>query len=129
LRKDGLIIFRMLCVSSIPSEFINLTAQPNMDVVLDEHTINGRVYETALLSLAESRGQVVRPNPWDVVVFDGITPHKPHTAKQPHRRILQQAWIEMQLPSNWQARVKNGDTPQIAGSAPRKRAQRALKWR
>jgi hypothetical protein len=114
LREDGLIIFRMLCVSSIPSEFINLTDQLNMDVVLDQHRINGgRFYETALLSLAESKGEVVRPNPWDVVVFDATTPHKPNAAKQPHRRILQQAWIEMQLPSDWQARVENGDAPKL----------------
>jgi hypothetical protein len=121
LEEEGLLTLRMLCVSSIPAIFVNLTGRRNMSDILDQHRQNNtlyenngrRLYERSLLTLAQDSGEVVKPRPWDVIVFDGATPHLPQSAPEPHRRILQQAWIEMRLPNNWRTRVERGDVPKF----------------
>lgn len=112
LTDTRLLVLRLLCVASIASTFINLTACPNIGAVLDRYRINnGRVYKTAMLSWARREGKVLEPRPWDIVVFDATTPHNPMGAMVPHRRILQNAWLEIYLPPNWQPRIEGGDVP------------------
>lgn len=112
LNEERCICLRLLCVSSAAATFIDLTDEENMESLLDSHRIdNGRIYKTSLLALAQRTGQTVTPKPWDVIAFDGNTPHIPPGALNPNQRVFQQAWIEMQLPTNWRPRVRNGDAP------------------
>jgi len=112
LKEERFICLRLLCVSSAAATFIDLTDQENMESILDAHRIdNGRTYKTGLLALAQRNGQTVNPKPWDVIAFDGNTPHIPPGALEPNQRVFQQAWIEMLLPPNWRPRVRSGDAP------------------
>jgi hypothetical protein len=114
LKEHAFVALRLLCVSSIPSSFVDLTNREDMEPILDKHRIdNGRVYKTALLNLAQHDGQLVQPKAWDIIVFDAQTPHNPTGALLPHRRVLQQAWIELQLPVGWKERIKRGDAPKF----------------
>ncbi len=114
LQEEGLLGLRLLCVSNATADFVDLTKQENMGEVLDRHRIdNGRFFKPELLTLAKTRGQVIRPNPWDVIIFDAAAPHIPKGALQPNQRILQHAWIDMKLPFNWRARVTSGDVPKL----------------
>jgi hypothetical protein len=114
LHNDRFLVLRLLCVSSSPADFIDLTEHENMRSILDEHRIdNSRVYKPEMLTLAQTRGQVVNPKPWDIIVFDAATPHNPKGALLPHQRILQDAWIDVCLPPDWQARIKSGDAPKL----------------
>lgn len=121
LEEEGLLTLRILCVSSVPADFVDLTGRKDMRTILNQHRQNnalnerngGRLYERSLLNLAQETGEVVKPKPWDVIIFDGITPHLPQPASEPHRRIFQQAWIEMQLPRNWRTRIEIGDAPKL----------------
>ena len=112
LNAERFICVRLLCVSSATATFIDLTGQENMESILDSHRIdNGRIYKMGLLALAQRNGQTVNPNPWDVIAFDGNTPHIPPGALEPNQRVFQQAWMEMLLPLNWRPRVRSGDAP------------------
>ena len=84
LKEERFICLRLLCVSSAAATFIDLTDQENQESILDSHRIdNGRIYKTELLSLAQKNGHTVNPKPWDVIVFDGNTPHIPPGALNP----------------------------------------------
>ncbi len=112
LKEERFICLRLLCVSSAAATFIDLTDQENMESILDSHRIdNGRIYKTELLSLAQKNGHTVNPKPWDVIVFDGNTPHIPPGALESNQRVFQQAWIEMLLPPNWRPRLRSDDGP------------------
>jgi hypothetical protein len=114
LKGEGLLSLRLLCVSSSASDFVDLTGQDNMEAILDRHRIDStRFYEPQLLALAQSKGRVLKPRPWDVIVFDAITPHNPTGVLRPHQRVLQHAWIDMRLPDDWRSRVKCGDVPKF----------------
>jgi hypothetical protein len=113
LKERAFVSLRLLCVSSTPSSFIDLTNREDMESFLDEHRIdNGRIYKTELLTLAQRDGWLVQPKAWDIIVFDAQTPHRPRGALLPHQRVLQQASIGLQLPVGWRERVKSGDAPQ-----------------
>ena len=117
LKEEGFLSLRLLCVSSAASDFLDLTGQDNMEAILDQHRIDGtRFYEPQLLTLAQSKGQVLKPRPWDVMVFDAITPHNPSGALRSHQRILQHAWIDIHLPDDWRTRIKSGDVPKFQPS-------------
>lgn len=108
------ITLRFLCVSSRPADFIDLTKQKDMGAILDRHRIdNGRFYQPELLTQAQEQRQVLSPNPWDIVLFDGLTPHNPMGAIHPNQRILQTSNVWMQLPPDWRERVKRGDAPKL----------------
>ncbi|QGM45591.1 hypothetical protein [Methylocystis heyeri] len=112
LKEERFICLRLVCVSSAAATFIDLTGEDIMESILDAHRIdNGRIYKTELLTLANRNRQSVNPRPWDVIAFDGNTPHIPPGALESNQRVFQQAWIEMQLPPNWRPRVRSGDTP------------------
>jgi hypothetical protein len=114
LKQHASVTLRLLCVSSTPRPFIDFTNREDMESFLDEHRIdNGRSYKTELLTLAQHDGRLVQPRAWDIIVFDAQTPHSATGALLPHRRVLQNAWIELQLPVGWSERVKSGDAPKF----------------
>jgi hypothetical protein len=114
LKERAFVSLRLLCVSSTPSSFIDLTNREDMESFLDEHRIdNGRIYKTELLTRAQHDGWLVQPKAWDIIVFDAQTPHRPRGALLPHQRVLQQASIGLQLPVGWRERVKSGDAPKF----------------
>jgi hypothetical protein len=85
-----------------------------MGAILDEHRIDkSRTHKPELLTLAQTQGKIIKPNPWDIIVFDAATPHLPVGMLQQGQRILQSAWIEMELPRDWETRARKGDVPQL----------------
>lgn len=114
LREGRFITLRLICPSSNPALFGDFTGEDNMQTLLDQHRMwGGRFYGPELLALAEEKGQIRRPNPWDIMAGDMNTPHDPQGVSEPHRRILMNSLVDMFLPSNWEARVKNGDVPRL----------------
>jgi hypothetical protein len=115
LEKEDWLCIRLLAVSSIPADFIDLTGYEDRGALLKKYRMGStRGFDTQLLNLAQNEENVVTPNPWDIIVFDAATPHLPKGANEAHKRILFDTWIEMRLPANWRSRVKSGDVPQLA---------------
>ena len=115
LKHENKLYLRTLCVSSDTASFVDLTKQVDMMDTLDQHKSpeNARVFNPDLLPEAlEAGGSIVTPECWDIIVFDGATPHLPKGATIANRRILMSGWIEMELPDDWKKRVQNNDGPQ-----------------
>lgn len=107
-------IIRMLCVSNDPADFIDLTAKENAKDVLQKYRIEkSRVFKPQLLTLAREEGLVIRPNPWDYMLFDAGTPHNPRGVLKACQRILMNAWVPVKLSPDWGERVASGDVPKL----------------
>lgn len=112
LEVEDSLDLRLLCVSSNPARFLDLTGQRHMhDLIASCQPNDDRFLDEFLFRYAKRRGLQLRPHCWDIMLFDSATPHAPLLAQRPHRRVLQHAWVEIQLPENWRDRVRAGDVP------------------
>lgn len=106
---------RLLCVSSNPADFIDLTDDDYYEDVLNQHAYyhGARVYKPQLMEFARAANLVVKPQAWDIILFDGSTPHLPRGMDHEQRRILMHAWIEVRYPVGWRDRIVCGDVPRL----------------
>ncbi len=114
LHEKNTLVLRFLCASSVPPHCVDLTSSSDMDDILNRHRIKqgGRVFDRSLFEVTkEQGGSILVPKDWDIIVFDGITPHLPQPAIKQNQRILMNAWYEIKLPENWHDRVRNGNVP------------------
>ncbi len=114
MKDENKLSLRLLCASSAPAHFIDLTAHNEMPKILDENRIEAesRGFNQTLFQVTiDQGGTIIIPKEWDIIVFDGNTPHLPQPAKKLNNRILMNSWYDLTLPHNWRERVKNGDVP------------------
>ncbi|MDB5491038.1 MAG: hypothetical protein JWO78_887 [Micavibrio sp.] len=115
LLRENTLYLRTLGVSTDPADFISLTDRPDMRNIFGRYKNpdgNPRIFHPDLMQEARDLEAVVTPERWSMILFDGATPHLPKGAAQANQRILMSGWIEIGLPPDWKARIKNNDSPQ-----------------
>ncbi|MES2729592.1 MAG: hypothetical protein V4621_05785 [Pseudomonadota bacterium] len=115
---NNIVTARLLCVSSDPAQFIDLTSHPEMFSILTSYGIADvsgftGTFRAEFMDAAVGLGaRIVKPDPWEFVLFDGMTPHIATPAAQDNRRALLGHSLRFQLPDTWRKRIENGDAPQ-----------------
>lgn len=117
LLQDNKLVLRLSWASAKPARYIDMTDNPRMMSILDahrNHAVHGRIFHQSLEQESiRQGGRIVVPDSSAVTMFDAFTPHQPVGLDKAARRVLISAWIEMNLPSDWRARVRDGDVPRL----------------
>lgn len=111
---EDIITLRLLCVSSDPAQFVDLTQRADMFTILNKYRTaqySQFLKDDFMDAAIGMNTRIVTPAPWEFIIFDGITPHKATPATSDNDRILLSQTVQFELPNGWRERIKAGDAP------------------